>query len=224
MITAANPPLGYSIGLHCDGHSTDTTGLRWILKRISLRAWQNTYSALNCTAHNVDSFAISFCFELVQNARKKTSNRKMLALWARGGHSYIRSAIHQHIWHLQHINTTWTINWVEEAVDCRKTSCTVGFHPTLNDNTLQPAAVLDRHRHVPAKDNATVRRLTNRLHAQRNVGRWHGVIWLINWCLMARHHSKVNLCPLRGKKPAQSAIDGQRDTMHSTIRCMHNYM
>jgi len=31
-------------------------------------------------------------------------------------------------------------------------------------------------------------------------------------------HGKVNLCQLRGEKPAQSAKDGQRDTIHITLR------
>jgi len=36
-------------------------------------------------------------------------------------------------------------------------------------------------------------------------------------CLPARQHRKVNLCQLRGGKPAQAAKDGQRDTMHTTL-------
>jgi len=41
--------------------------------------------------------------------------------------------------------------------------------------------------------------------------------WLINWCLTARQHRKVNMCQLRGGKPAQAAKDSQRDTMHDTL-------
>jgi len=37
-------------------------------------------------------------------------------------------------------------------------------------------------------------------------------------CLTARQHRKVNLCQLRGEKPAQSAKDGQQDTMQIALR------
>jgi len=37
-------------------------------------------------------------------------------------------------------------------------------------------------------------------------------------CLTARQHRKANLCQLRGGKLAQAAKDGQRDTMHNTLR------
>jgi len=50
---------------------------------------------------------------------------------------------------------------------------------------------------------------------------WRLIDWLIDWLigeLTARQHRKVNLCQLRGMKPAQSAKDGQRDTMHNTLR------
>jgi len=47
----------------------------------------------------------------------------------------------------------------------------------------------------------------------------HNLIYnrLIDWliaCLTVSQHRKVNLCQLLGKKPAQLAKDGQRDTMH----------
>jgi len=39
--------------------------------------------------------------------------------------------------------------------------------------------------------------------------------WLVGCNLTARQHRKVNLCQfVSGGKPAQSARDGQRDTMH----------
>jgi len=41
---------------------------------------------------------------------------------------------------------------------------------------------------------------------------------LIDRCLTARQHKKVNLWQMRGGKPAQSAKDGQRDTMHIIFR------
>jgi len=34
---------------------------------------------------------------------------------------------------------------------------------------------------------------------------------------MACQHRKVNLCHLRGGKPAQVAKEGQQDTMHTTL-------
>jgi len=42
------------------------------------------------------------------------------------------------------------------------------------------------------------------------------VIGSLVGCLTARQHRKVNLCQMRGEKPAQSAKDDQRDTMHNT--------
>jgi len=50
----------------------------------------------------------------------------------------------------------------------------------------------------------------------KGVYTWSQVDWLIDWCLTIRQHRKVNLCQLRGGKPAKSAMDGQRDTMHIT--------
>jgi len=47
----------------------------------------------------------------------------------------------------------------------------------------------------------------------RNYNRW---IWLV--VSTALQHRKVNLCQLRGGKLAQLAKDGQRDTMHITLR------
>jgi len=41
-------------------------------------------------------------------------------------------------------------------------------------------------------------------------------------CLTARQHRKVNLYQLRGRKPDQSAKDGQRDTMHNKYLTLHN--
>jgi len=49
----------------------------------------------------------------------------------------------------------------------------------------------------------------------------NSLIMMIDWLigvLTARQHRKVNLCQLGGRKPAQSAKDGQRDTMHNTLR------
>jgi len=40
--------------------------------------------------------------------------------------------------------------------------------------------------------------------------------WLVG-CLTALQHRKVNLCQLRGGKPAQSVKYDQRDTMHITL-------
>jgi len=42
--------------------------------------------------------------------------------------------------------------------------------------------------------------------------------WLNDWCLMACQHRKVKLCQMWGREPAQSAKDGQQDTMHNTLR------
>jgi len=39
---------------------------------------------------------------------------------------------------------------------------------------------------------------------------------------MARKHRKVNVCQLRGGKLAHVAKDGQRDTMHTTLRYINN--
>jgi len=41
------------------------------------------------------------------------------------------------------------------------------------------------------------------------------LVGLLVGCLTARKHKEVNLCQLRGGKLAQSAKDGQRDTMHN---------
>jgi len=45
--------------------------------------------------------------------------------------------------------------------------------------------------------------------------------WLVGWlvgCLTARQHKKAICANCGGKEPAQSAKDGQRDTMHITLR------
>jgi len=41
--------------------------------------------------------------------------------------------------------------------------------------------------------------------------------WLVDRCLTARQHRKVNLCQQRRGTPAQTAKDGQRDTMQDTL-------
>jgi len=53
---------------------------------------------------------------------------------------------------------------------------------------------------------------------------WHSLrVWSerrrrLVGCLTARQHRKVNVCYCAGGKPAQSDKDGQRDTMHITLR------